>query len=64
MALIEIQIATVLMHAWAEVEHDLVISLERQLSRDEYEILDELNGMILSGEIALKKIAKAGKMKE
>lgn len=59
-ALIEIQIATVLMHAWAEVEHDLVYKpLSGQLSRDEYEILDELNGMILSGEIALKRLQKA-----
>lgn len=59
-ALIEIQIATVLMHAWAEVEHDLVYKpLSGQLSRDEYEILDELNGLILSGEIALKRLQKA-----
>ena len=59
-ALIEIQIATVLMHAWAEVEHDLVYKpLSGKLSRDEYEILDELNGMILSGEIALKRLQKA-----
>jgi len=59
-ALIEIQIATVLMHAWAEVEHDLVYKpLSGKLSRDEYEILDELNGLILSGEIALKRLQKA-----
>lgn len=58
--LIEIQIATVLMHAWAEVEHDLVYKpLSGNLSRDEYEILDELNGMILSGEITLKRLQKA-----
>lgn len=59
-SLIEIQVATVLMHAWAEVEHDLVYKpLSGNLSRDEYEILDELNGMILSGEIALKRLQKA-----
>ncbi|MDD4834949.1 MAG: RelA/SpoT protein [Lutispora sp.] len=59
-SLIEIQIATVLMHAWAEVEHDLVYKpLSGRLSRDEYEILDELNGLILSGEIALKRLQKA-----
>ncbi|MGI5998522.1 MAG: GTP pyrophosphokinase [Lutispora sp.] len=59
-ALIEIQIATVLMHAWAEVEHDLVYKpLSGKLSSDEYEILDELNGLILSGEIALKRLQKA-----
>lgn len=59
-ALIEIQIATLLMHAWAEVEHDLVYKpLSGKLSSDEYEILDELNGLILSGEIALKRLQKA-----
>lgn len=59
-ALIEIQIATVLMHAWAEVEHDLVYKPSSgQLSKDEFEILDELNGLILSGEIALKRLQKA-----
>ncbi len=59
-ALIEIQVASVLMHAWAEVEHDLVYKpLSGALSTDEYEILDELNGLVLSGEIALKRLQKA-----
>lgn len=59
-ALIEIQVASVLMHAWAEVEHDLVYKpLSGDLSEDEYEILDELNGLVLSGEIALKRLQKA-----
>lgn len=59
-ALIEIQVASVLMHAWSEVEHDLVYKpLSGELSEDEYEILDELNGLVLSGEIALKRLQKA-----
>src|SRR5690554_5157620 len=51
---IEIQVGSVLMHAWAEVEHDLVYKpLTGELSYEEYAILDELNGLIHSGEIAL-----------
>ena len=41
-ARIEIQVASVLMHAWAEVEHDLVYKPQQgTLSEDEYAILDE-----------------------
>lgn len=57
---IEIQVASVLMHAWAEVEHDLVYkAVHGTLSEDEYAILDELNGLVLSGEIALERLQKA-----
>jgi hypothetical protein len=60
-ARIEIQIATVLMHAWAEVEHDLVYKpLEGDLSEEEYALLDQLNGLVLTGEIALERLQKAG----
>lgn len=63
-AMIEIQVASVLMHAWAEVEHDLVYKpLNGELSTDEYEILDELNGLILAGELALKRLQKAVKQR-
>lgn len=59
-ALIEIQVASVLMHAWSEVEHDLVYKpLQGQLSEDEYAILDELNGLVLAGEIALERLQRA-----
>lgn len=51
---IEIQVASVLMHSWAEVEHDLVYKpMQGRLSEEEYDTLDELNGLILAGEIAL-----------
>lgn len=51
---LEIQVASVLMHAWSEVEHDLVYKpLQGTLSDEELSILDELNGLVLSGEIAL-----------
>ena len=63
-ARIEIQVASVLMHAWAEVEHDLVYKpLTGDLSDDEYAILDELNGLVLAGEIALERLQKGGEVR-
>lgn len=59
-SLIEIQVASVLMHSWSEVEHDLVYKpLQGDLSDDEYAILDELNGLVLAGEIALERLQRA-----
>lgn len=59
-ALIEIQIASALMLAWAEVEHDLIYKpFSGKLSYEEYQILDELNGLVLAGEIALERLQKA-----
>lgn len=61
-AQVEIQIASALMHAWAEVEHDLAYKPQiGSISEDEFNILDELNGMVLSGEIALERLQKAFK---
>lgn len=60
-ARVEVQVASVLMHAWAEVEHDLVYKpFQGALSEDEYAILDELNGMVMAGEIALERLQRAG----
>jgi ppGpp synthetase/RelA/SpoT-type nucleotidyltranferase len=60
-AKVEVQVASVLMHAWSEVEHDLVYKpYQGQLSDDEYAILDELNGMVMAGEIALERLQRAG----
>lgn len=59
-ATVEIQVGSLLMHAWAEVEHDLVYKPESGVpSNDEYAILDELNGLVLAGEIALGRLQKA-----
>ena len=59
---IELQVGSVLMHAWAEVEHDLVYkSTEGFLSQEEYAILDELNGLMHAGEIALERLQTAVK---
>lgn len=61
-ALAEIQIASALMHAWAEVEHDLAYKPQiGRLSEEEFNILDELNGIVLSGEIAMERLQKAFK---
>lgn len=63
-AQIEIQVASVLVHAWAEVNHDLAYKpLSGQLSEDEYAILDELNGIVLAGEIALERLQRAAKLR-
>ena len=60
-ARVEIQVASVLMHAWSEVEHDLVYKpLQGTLSDEELAILDELNGLVLAGEIALERLQSAG----
>jgi ppGpp synthetase/RelA/SpoT-type nucleotidyltranferase len=57
---VEIQVASVLMHAWAEVEHDLEYKPESgNLSEDESAILDEINGLVLSGELALERLQRA-----
>jgi ppGpp synthetase/RelA/SpoT-type nucleotidyltranferase len=59
-ALFEVQVASVLMHAWSEVEHDLVYKpLAGDLSEEELAILDEINGLVLTGEIALERLQKA-----
>jgi len=60
-ARIEVQVASVLMHAWAEVEHDLVYKpLAGELSEEEYAILDQLNGLVMAGEISLERLQKSG----
>ncbi|WP_417602376.1 GTP pyrophosphokinase [Owenweeksia hongkongensis] len=56
----EIQVASVLMHAWSEVEHDLVYKpFSGSLTDEELAILDEINGLVLTGEIALERLQKA-----
>lgn len=60
-ALVEVQVASVLMHAWSEVEHDLVYKpMDGELSHSEYALLDQLNGLVLAGEIALEQLQKSG----
>ncbi|WP_433193798.1 GTP pyrophosphokinase [Nocardia sp. CA-107356] len=59
-AKIEIQVASVFMHGWSEVEHDLVYKpRDGDLSDEEYALLDQLNGLAISAEIALETLQKA-----
>lgn len=54
---IEIQVASVLMHAWSEVEHDLAYKkLMGTVTEAEYACLDEINGLVMAGEIALNRL--------
>lgn len=58
--MVEIQIASVLMHAWSEVEHDLDYKPSSgSLSIEELMILDEINGLVISGNIALERLQQA-----
>lgn len=48
------------MHAWSEVEHDLMYKpLSGELSDIEKSLLDQINGLVISGEIALTLLQKA-----
>lgn len=59
-AMIEIQVASVLMHAWAEVEHDLAYKPSSgDLSPEERQILDSLNALVLSGDTSLELLQRA-----
>ena len=47
------------MHAWSEVEHDLAYKTKKGIvSFDEYESLDEINGLVLAGEISLQRLQR------
>ncbi|MFJ4035322.1 GTP pyrophosphokinase [Streptomyces griseoluteus] len=59
-ARVEIQVASVLMHAWSEVEHDLAYKpLSGALSGAEKAILDQLNGLVIAGEMSLRMLQEA-----
>ncbi|WP_338783412.1 RelA/SpoT domain-containing protein [Streptomyces sp. DG1A-41] len=59
-ARVEVQVASVLMHAWSEVEHDLAYKpLSGDLSEEEKVILDQLNGLVIAGEMSLKMLQEA-----
>ncbi|MCF4124243.1 GTP pyrophosphokinase [Methylobacterium sp. SyP6R] len=59
-SMVEIQVASVLMHAWSEVEHDLNYKqLSGNLSDDEISILDGINGIVLAGEVFLERLQVA-----
>jgi hypothetical protein len=54
---IEIQVASVLMAAWAEVTHDLLYKPEKgELTPEEHESLSNLNRLVQEGERELEKL--------
>ncbi|GFF41919.1 hypothetical protein IFM51744_04967 [Aspergillus udagawae] len=60
-ARIEIQVATLLMHAWAEVYHDLGYKpTDGLVSLDEHRLLDGINGLVSAGELFLKQLQRGG----
>jgi len=57
---IEIQVASVLMHAWAEVTHDLIYKPEKgKLTPAEMSLLKDLNDIVQMGEQQLEKLQNA-----
>lgn len=58
--IVEIQVASLLMHSWSEIEHDLLYKpVNGDLTNEEQKILDEINGLVLVGEIALERLRKS-----
>ncbi|PNP56077.1 hypothetical protein THARTR1_03602 [Trichoderma harzianum] len=54
--LVEIQVGTVIMHAWAEVEHDITYKTHgREVTQDEKAVLDILNGLAIASEVGLRR---------
>jgi ppGpp synthetase/RelA/SpoT-type nucleotidyltranferase len=54
---VEIQVASVLMHAWAEVTHDLLYKPEKgTLTSEEVAMIDDLNRVVQEGEGVLEKL--------
>jgi ppGpp synthetase/RelA/SpoT-type nucleotidyltranferase len=62
--MIEIQVASVLMHAWAEIDHDLVYKTpltSGAASDQERRLLDAANGLVRTGEVLLQQLQIAMK---
>ncbi|CAI7628998.1 unnamed protein product [Penicillium pancosmium] len=57
---VEIQVGTLVMHVWSEIEHDMIYKpLDSQgegISNDEERLLDLINGIVLTGEAALQQL--------
>ena len=56
---VEIQVATVVMHAWSQIEHDIIYKTGLDLpSESEKSILDTFNGIVMTGESLLGQLAR------
>jgi ppGpp synthetase/RelA/SpoT-type nucleotidyltranferase len=54
---VEVQVTSVVMHAWADIHHDLIYKpYAGALSADERRILDLINGLAHTGEVALQQL--------
>jgi ppGpp synthetase/RelA/SpoT-type nucleotidyltranferase len=57
---IEIQVASVLMHAWAEVTHDLTYKPAKgPLTAEEMKLVNDLNTIVQAGEATLEKLQRS-----
>ncbi|KAI1735870.1 hypothetical protein F4680DRAFT_294868 [Xylaria scruposa] len=57
---VEIQIATLVMNVWSEIEHDMIYkpreTLGQKVSDAERRLLDLINGIVMTGEVALEQL--------
>ncbi|TGO51820.1 hypothetical protein BOTNAR_0343g00010 [Botryotinia narcissicola] len=57
---VEIQIGTLIMHVGSEIEHDILYktlaSQDQKISREEEQVLDIINGIVMTGEGALRQL--------
>ncbi|KAI0380704.1 hypothetical protein F5Y04DRAFT_96503 [Hypomontagnella monticulosa] len=62
---VEVQIGTVVMHAWSQIEHDIIYKPGgNEPSDEEKGVLDLFNGIVIAGEAALKQLAACTARKE
>jgi ppGpp synthetase/RelA/SpoT-type nucleotidyltranferase len=56
---IEVQIGSIIMHAWSDIEHDILYkpSETGEPSADVVRMLDLINGIVMTGEVALQQLA-------
>ncbi|KAF3769708.1 hypothetical protein M406DRAFT_66180 [Cryphonectria parasitica EP155] len=56
---IEVQIGSVIMHAWSDIEHDILYkpSDMGETSPDVVRMLNLMNGIVITGEVALQQLA-------
>ncbi|KAH7304484.1 hypothetical protein B0I35DRAFT_465236 [Stachybotrys elegans] len=59
LANIEVQIGSIIMHAWSDIEHDILYKPSQggEASPDVVRMLDLINGIVMTGEVALQQLA-------
>ena len=56
---VEIQVATIVMHAWSQIEHDIIYKPGLAMpSENERSFLETFNGIVMTGESVLSQLAK------